>query len=123
MSYQTDRDNFFRYAGMTGLPEFHASKLLRLATTANRVNTAACNGDYPADNGERKTKECPSCACHWAPASFARSLCPSCRNDDLARKVVADLPGWAIEFNGDPRGYPYTLTAPDGRKSGVPCRG
>ena len=26
-----------------------------------------CNGDYPCDNGERKTKICPECAMEYAP--------------------------------------------------------
>ena len=80
-----------------------------------------CNGDYPADNGERKTMECPQCGNHWAPEAFKRHLCPDCRNDQAITAYVGDvLPGWGLELQGDPRGCVIKLKTPEGREIGVP---
>lgn len=47
-----------------------ARALLRHATTLQRLAEAQCNGDWPADNGERKVKPCPLCEQQWVPSAI-----------------------------------------------------
>lgn len=45
-------------------------KLMRHASTLQRLAVAQCNGDWPADNGQRKTAACPLCESSWAPSAI-----------------------------------------------------
>ncbi len=67
MSRQNDRDQFIAEATQAGLHVSQARSLLRYAATLQRLAEAQCNGDWPADNGQRPTAErtppisiCPS---------------------------------------------------------------
>ncbi len=73
MSYQAERERFIVRMTALGLDYPTVVTLLRLAKTLNRLAVAQCNGDYPADNGERKTVVCPACEQAWSPAVMARS--------------------------------------------------
>ena len=69
MSYQHDRDQFLVQVGQDlGLDT--ATKLLRHATTLQRLAVAQCNGDYPCDNGERKVIPCPLCESQYVPSQI-----------------------------------------------------
>ncbi len=103
MSYQRERDRFIARAAQAGMPLSLCLTLLRHATTLQRLAVAQCNGDWPADNGERKTRVCPQCDSLWAPSSFRRDLCPDCRTTDL---ITQALRGTSLQAytQGDPRG-------------------
>ena len=127
MSYQQDRDEFIALAVGEGLTVETTRLLLRHATTIERLAVAACNGDWPADNGERKTKVCSQCESLWAPSSFRKGVCPDCREEQIVKALLPD--GYTALFNGDPRGCTLKITVPSGRTNDwgrdglcVPCR-
>lgn len=68
MSRQSDRDAFIATMTREGLDLATIRALLRAETTLHRLAEAQCNGDWPADNGERKTQECGRCEGLWAPS-------------------------------------------------------
>lgn len=120
MTYTREREDFIARMSREGLDLDTTRTLLRHASTSQRLAVAMCNGDWPADNGERRTRECPRCAGHWAPASFVRvklpasvpvgrrkwdvaELCPDCRAEQHVRVLLAGTP-WRPVFGGDPRG-------------------
>lgn len=110
-----------------------ARKLMRHASTLQRLAAAQCNGDWPADNGQRKTAACPLCESSWAPSAItggkltraafehAREAtydqpnenlraCPDCRTATAIRLLVREyLPQYQPVFTGDPRGYVVRL--------------
>ena len=133
MSYQYERDQFMVRCQLSADT---ARALLRHATTLQRLAEAQCNGDWPADNGQRATEECPLCGSHWVPSQIqggtAAKLaldrvlnpehsedakreyrrnpraCPDCRTE---ARVHALLEGtqWQAWTQGDPRGYVLRL--------------
>ena len=58
MSSRKDREEAIRQMTRAGVPEHAQTKLLRLGATLHRLAEAQCNGDWPADNGERRAWEC-----------------------------------------------------------------
>lgn len=135
MSYPRERERFFA-ALVQRLPlstaELALSTLSRYAATIDRLAVAACNGDWPADNGQRHVESCPVCGSGWVPSQYAigtnplgqrERACKDCRTEwSVRRFVTAHLPGWQVQTQGDPRGYTLKLTAPDGAEFGVPTR-
>lgn len=124
MSYQEERDRFIAEATKDGLDVWTARRLLSNATTLHRLAEAQCNGDWPADNGERKTEACSRCGGHWVPSSLLKGkLCPDCRAEDRVKAMLP--PGWSPVFGGDPRGCVLVLSSPahpwtdDGRGRGI----
>ena len=97
------RERFIVEAIGAGISYHTARKLLSIGATLHRLSEAVCNGDYPADNGERKVKACPKCESLWVPWTILKGGCPDCRAQ--ARAVKA-LEGTAFKpvFQGDPRG-------------------
>lgn len=132
MSYQKWREDFIGRIVREGATVGDARRLMRYAATLERLAVAQCNGDYPADNGERPVRECSECGQHWARSAFDRAwLCVDCRTTARARAYVAEaLPGWRVRFNGDPRGcvvavYPPSMAGRDMDQDhgiGVPSR-
>jgi hypothetical protein len=132
VSYQKERDEFIARMSREGLPIDATRGLLRAATTLQRLAEAQCNGDWPADNGERKVSPCPRCEQQWVPSTIARGLCQDCRTEDRAKALLPD--GWSLQTQGDPRGYVLRVVPPSyaernaGRDRfnldtiGVPCR-
>ena len=121
------RDDFIAALARYDVRPNVARRVLRYTATLQRLSEAQCNGDWPADNGERKVEQCVRCGAGFAPSVMYRGegqgrvVCPDCRTSDLARAYVAEqLPGWSVSFAGDPRGCVVVLTAPDGREVGVP---
>src|SRR6267142_3141490 len=120
MSRQSERDSFIAIWTKAGGSLSVARLLLHHAATAQRLAEAACNGDWPADNGERKVKICPSCEGGWVASSFRKGVCPSCRMDQIIEALVAQ-DGFKVKVEGDPRGYVVKVSLPDGREAGVPA--
>ena len=131
MSKQSWREHFIATLAWYDVRPDVARRVLRYAATLQRLAEAQCNGDWPADNGERLVEPCLRCQARFVLRVMravpgqngqpCRWLCPDCRTSDLARAyVVANLPGWSVTFAGDPRGCVVMLTAPDGREVGVP---
>ena len=97
MSYQNDRDNFIVRASREGLDLATCRKLLRYATTLQRLQEAQCNGDWPY-NGDRDRPSC-SCAfidhahgddCVKEKARFDRrfTTCPKCEASGVAKSAL-----------------------------------
>jgi hypothetical protein len=122
MSYTRERDEFIVAATKAGLDIETSRKLLRYATTLQRLAVAECNGDWPADNGERKVDYCPKCQSGYVPASFRPVVveevpyadgkgvrrkrerrCPSCYAESKVEQLLAKTE-LQPAFNGDPRG-------------------
>jgi hypothetical protein len=116
MSYTTEREEFIARMSREGVRLDVTRALLRYASTLQRLAVAQCNGDWPADNGERRTAECPKCGSCWAPSSFKtatyqnavgtgtwkQKVCPDCYAESKVRAIVPE--GWRPVFGGDPRG-------------------
>lgn len=123
MSYQKDRERFHLEAGRLGLSEYTVGKLLRYASTLQRLAVAQCNGDWPADNGQRRTLECPRCGSSFAPSSMRYTtqpdpnearpayvldpqsprykICPDCRTAELIRACLDEHNRIAMGSEGE----------------------
>ncbi len=138
MGYQQERDEFigkFTELLVTGsqTPEPHtgyraaqiARKLLRHASTLQRLAVAQCNGDFPADNGERKTVQCSRCESGWhisamrydrtaeTTATDRRPMvCVDCRTQELVTAILSPL-NLKPSFAGDPRGAVFVIHRQD----------
>lgn len=122
------REEYLYSMAAAGAPLRTARALARLTATAHRLAEAACSGYWPADNGERAVEYCPDCGGGWVSSSYRRpargaaKVCPDCYTDGRIKALVAsELPGWAVETSGDPRGCVVVVTTPDGRRIGVPA--
>lgn len=115
MTYQRERDQFVAQATADGLDLPTIDRLLRHASTLQRLAVAQCNGDYPCDNGERKVIFCPRCGSGFVRSAFRTAndgsrVCVDCRTQEL---VTAVLPaGVSAVFGGDPRGAVLVLATP-----------
>jgi hypothetical protein len=125
MSYQAERDQFIATTARLGLPLPVATALLRAATTLQRLAVAQCNGDWPADNGERRVVQCARCERYWVPAVVLKGGCADCRAEARAHAAVVGT-GWTVTTQGDPRGYVLRILPlhgdPDRDPIGVPTR-
>ena len=122
MRSQRWREEFLVRTAQAGLPLDVARKVLRHAATLQRLAEAQCNGDWPADNGERKVISCPRCGICWVRVSmvadksqpvvngFRPLICQDCRKSDLIIDLVAPY-GFQAFFAGDPRGAVVTLAS------------
>jgi hypothetical protein len=112
VSYQRERDDFIARMSREGLSIDSTRGLLRAATTLQRLAEAQCNGDWPADNGERKVVPCSRCDQMWVPSTLkgAPKLCEDCRTEDRAKRLLPD--GWSLQTQGDPRGYVLRVVPP-----------
>jgi hypothetical protein len=133
-----DRERFISEAGRHGIRYEDATKLLRYGATLHRLAEAQCNGDWPADNGERKAEACPLCESLWAPSVICggktakeahrlldskakpQRACPDCRTSAAASAFVNMLGGypgaWKADFQGDPRGAVFIIERAGGPK-------
>lgn len=102
-----------------------ARRIMRMGATYGRLQEAQCNGDWPADNGERNTLPCggaedKGCGSYWHPSTLrgpARK-CPDCRAQDSLRRICAEI-GAVADFQGDPRGHTVKVKIA-GSEIGVP---
>ena len=108
------RNEVFAALGARGIRYETACKALRHGTTLQRLAEAQCNGDWPANNGERKVAECKRCQGMWVPSVLLKGgLCPDCRCEDNA-KALAEANGAKADIGGDPRGAVLAWVWPDG---------
>ena len=116
------RDEFIGEAVQNGITVADARALLSKARTIKRLAEAQCNGDWPADNGERETAECPRCGTWWHPSAIGRRTgrCVNCRAEDRTVALMGRYaPVIRVDFQGDPRGCVVKLITPL-REIGVP---
>lgn len=112
MSYSRERKEFIGRMTGKGFDLDTLRSLLRYASTLQRLAVTQCNGDYPADNGERKVVPCVRCECLWVPSSLNKDrLCKDCRTADLVRQALPQE--WKPVFGGDPRGAVLRLAPVD----------
>ena len=111
------------YTRMGGNSE-SARYVLRNAATVLRLNEAECNGDWPCDNGERKTVCCAQCQTGYVKSSLNKvGVCPNCRAADRIRAHVKDLlPGAVVTIHGDPRGWTVEIKRPAHLAAFGPCK-
>lgn len=115
MGYRKDRDAFIASMTSEGVPVEVITSVLRDAATHQRLSEAACNGDWPCDNGERKVRPCARCEGGYVPSVLLKGgLCPSCRAEN---RITAKLAPFRVtpDFSGDPRGCTVKLVVPSGR--------
>lgn len=128
MSNQRQREDFIARLAKHNIPPDDARKLLRYARTLHRLAEAQCNGDWPADNGQRPVEACAECKGLWAPSVLLKGKrCPKCRTTAHVRALCAEitqqlypdrwvegeeLPKLTPEFSGDPRGCVLKLRIP-----------
>jgi hypothetical protein len=114
MTYQAEREDFLVKAVSEGLPIDVARLLLRHSNTLQRLAVAQCNGDWPADNGERKTVECEGCGSCWHPSVMKGTpkRCPDCRTTARVKAILPE--GFTAIMNGDPRGAVLKIAVPSG---------
>lgn len=109
MSYQVERDTFISQAAREGLTVDVARKLLRYATTLQRLSEAQCNGDWPY-NGDRD-RPANQCTCsnlsgqhnsHCLIAQRSRhdsryTVCPKCEASGVSKSSLR----WSSDFGKD----------------------
>ena len=128
MGYQEDRDQFVAIMTREGMPLPNIRGMLRQSATLHRLAEASCNGDWPADNGERRVEACPQCGGSWVPSSYRRlpnggaKVCPDCYAEARTRAITPAA--FTPIFQGDPRGCVLKIAVPshytnDGNHEGV----
>ena len=114
-SYQAEREAFLVALSKEGVPVEVGRQVLTAANTLQRLAVAQCNGDWPADNGDRETAECVTCGSYWHPSDLKgpAAKCGDCRTAERLRLVLAPY-GVTPILGGDPRGCVVKLTVPSG---------
>lgn len=113
--YRSEREEFIAAMTREGVSLEACRAVLRDAMTVQRIALAECNGDWPADNGQRETELCSECACAFAPSALTKAkVCPKCR---ARARIKRALESFKVEpvFSGDPRGACVKLRVPSGR--------
>lgn len=123
MSRQREREDFLAQLHAAGVSMDDGRKFLRYGTTLTRLAEAQCNGDWPADNGERRVVPCggaedAGCGSYWVPSVLKgkSKLCPDCRTEALVTKLAAEC-GIGVTTQGDPRGAVLKLMLSNGREA------
>lgn len=93
------------------------TKMMRASKRHAKLQEAQCNGDWPADNGQREVVACPTCECMWVPTTFKSKLCPDCHVERDIRRLCDAIPGIEPVFGGDPRGCTVKLKVPSGNSN------
>lgn len=131
-SYQKDRDETIALLSAEGMPVAVIRRLFSLSQTLHRLAVASCNGDYPADNGERTVIFCPECQGGYVPSSYKRlpgadkaasKVCPDCYATAQVKALIDALNATRGEdqavfkaiMQGDPRGCVLKTAVPSGR--------
>src|SRR5262245_34156293 len=129
MNYQRERDEFLVIATQEGLSADVARKLMRYAQTLHRLAVAQCNGDWPADNGERKVEWCPICEGGFVRSTFRKSsfisvdgkpqrICPDCRAQELVKLTL----GAKIHITKDAGTHAMNIGRSEESRVGKECR-
>lgn len=124
MSYQNERDQFVSRMGQEGLPYPITSTLLRAATTKQRYAEMLCSSEAadrdrvlcPADTqGLQGRPRRPSgpCICNGPGDTHESVPRIAVLDARIKARLVALMPaGWALDFQGDPRGYVLRVIPP-----------
>ena len=117
---QRDREECIALLSRENVPLRVIRDLLRYGATLRRLAEAQCNGDWPADNGQRETVACSGaedqgCGTYWAPEVLRgrTRACPDCRAQALVR-AACEPHGLEPIFGGDPRGAVLLVRVPSG---------
>jgi len=114
MNLTKERQEFVALMLRERVPVDVARAVMRHAATIQRLAAAACNGDYPCDNGERTVKPCSRCEAGYVPSALTPAgLCSSCRHADAITRLLTPF-NVKPSFQGDPRGACVKLIAPSG---------
>ena len=109
------REEFILAMHLEGVPIETSRAVMRDATTIQRLAVAACNGDWPCDDGERPVTPCAKCGNRYHASTLRKGgLCPDCRAQARIRTILAPFHVTPI-FGGDPRGCCVKLRVPSGR--------
>lgn len=117
MSYAKDREATIVQLTRDGWKLDDIRTLLTLASRLQRWAVACCNGDYPADNGERATVQCKECERSWVPGFVRTGVCRDCLTEARV-EALAKHYGAVAHCGGDPRGYVVKLKLPSGAHNG-----
>ena len=119
MTKGKERGRFIEIMRQEGLGEGPSRLLLRYAATLQRLAEAECNGDWPCDNGERKTEPCARCQSGYVRSAMKKTrdglVCQDCRTEDRVRALLERHEGFSPYFQGDPRGAVLKVQVPSGR--------
>lgn len=123
MSYTRERDEFIARMVKEGLDLDIARRLLAGATTLNRIAELSCSSEA----ADRDRVPCPGAK---RGSTVKDCLCGAFNHDDnhnehetvpridvqdqrLTRRLSTGMPkGWALAFQGDPRGYVVRVVPP-----------
>jgi len=117
----TERERAIIGLTQLGISEQDIRGTLRDARTLARLAEAACNGDWPCDNGgDRPVRFCSRCGGGMVRSKVLKGLCEDCRvSDRVEARLRPYAPrGIGIELAGDPRGYVVKVFGP-GREVGI----
>lgn len=122
MSYTHDRDQFIDRMSREGLPFAVTLALLRAATTMQRYAELACSSEA----ADRDRVPCPAstkrgavCLCDDYPTgthaagNHSTVTRIAVKDHRLEQRIRTAMPaGWAIDTQGDPRGYVLRVIPP-----------
>jgi hypothetical protein len=125
MSYQRERDEFIARMTREGLPLDVITRLLRSATTLQRLAELACSSEAadrnripcpasPVNLKGRPRKPTGPCICDIGDSVEHQDI-PRIRLQDwqVEQRVIKGMPeGWSIDTQGDPRGYVLRVIPP-----------
>ena len=100
-----------------GLPLSLADPLRRIALTLHRWDEEECNGTIVMDEDNEKAQRAYNLN---GPGPIGYYSIPNRYDGALKRLAKLLPPGYRYEVQGDPRGWPLTITAPDGGEVSPP---
>jgi len=126
MSYQRERDEFIARMSREGLDVQTTRQLLRYATTLHRLAELACSSEAadrdrvpcPAVQPDRRVagvRAANPCLCDFDHEHHRHTDIPRITLQDyhVEQRAKAVVPtGWAINTQGDPRGYVLRVIPP-----------
>ena len=131
MSMNEHLDRYFTTATACGLSHELADKVRRDAERIATWDTHECNGNIQwAEEGQLSHRGRPLKAGrpYWVfgqdgPGAIVWTPTTDRYTPAMARvKAAADSIGAVLDYNGDPRGWPFTFKMPDGREFSPPVR-
>lgn len=115
MSYQSERDQFIARMTREGLSLDMTRALLRAATTIQRYAELACSDEAT----DRDRVPCPAvgnkgpCLCDRPNDGHDTVTRITVREWNLTKRLECTIPkGWAMQTDGDPRGYTLRVIPP-----------
>lgn len=120
MTYKAHIARYHDSAARFGLTYLQADSIRRDSQRLHTWCEHECNGVIERDEETGKTYGVYNID---GPGPIKRYRTPDRETGALARiRTVAESVGAAVEYQGDPRGWPITLKWADGRELCPPCR-